>query len=81
MGIIQDAQKKVTPNCRYGHGDLERLKLKNEEGQSRGTIISTYLEIENMGSAMMDGRGYSVSVFRCQTCGYIELFDDGDYNG
>lgn len=81
MGIISNAQTKVTPNCRYGHGDLVRLKLRNEDGLPRGTIISTYLELENMGTAMMDGKGYSITLFRCPTCGYLEIFDDGDYNG
>jgi len=81
MGIISDAQKNVKPNCRYGHGDLERLRLFTEDRQPRGTIIPTYLEIPNTGAAISDGSGYTMTLYRCPKCGYTELFDDGVVNG
>lgn len=81
MGIVSEAQKKFTPNCRYGHGDLNKLRLLTFNNQPRGTIIPTYFEIPGSGPVTMDGNGYSIVLYRCDQCGYTELFDDGIANG
>jgi hypothetical protein len=80
MGTTSETVK-VTPMCRYGHGPLGRIRLLNHEEHPRGMVLPTYLEIPGMGPALMDGNGFSVTLFRCSTCGYLELFDDEVANG
>ena len=50
----------VTPECRYGHGRLVQAEDR------RWSLVS----IENQPLA------FTVKVFVCHTCGYMELFDD-----
>jgi hypothetical protein len=80
MGIISDAVK-VMPTCRYGHGALGRIRLENHEGIPRTMVIPTFLDALGMGPAFLDGKGYTVTVYRCSTCGYLEFFDDEVGNG
>jgi hypothetical protein len=71
----------LSPACRYGHGDLDRVALKNGEDEPRGMFLPTFRDIVGVGPALVDGSGYTIAAFRCATCGYIELFDDEALNG
>jgi hypothetical protein len=55
--------EKFTPNCRYGHGDLQ--KLQTVFGGEWGLVSST-LGVEVL---------FTGDLYICATCGYTELFD------
>ena len=64
----------MTPNCRYGHGDLVRQPdlwaldgMRNVKHLSPTQVIAEKLDHQ-----------FVVSLFTCQKCGYVELFDDED---
>ena len=54
---------KVTPTCRYGHGELFQVT-------NRGEIPEWSLL-----SGKSINVGFLVTMFECKECGYIELFD------
>ena len=80
MGIIKDT-RKITPTCRYGHGDLQKVSLFSHDRQLRGIALPTFLDVKGAGTALMDGSAYSIIAYRCPACGYLELFDDEVANG
>lgn len=53
---------KITPNCRYGHGDLLRVE---EETKAWGYVAPGKPTTMFLGN-----------LFMCKTCGYTEFFDD-----
>ena len=63
MGII-DAATKLTPTCKYGHGNL--ILITDGGANSSWALFAT------------SGRPrlFSMNVFTCKVCGYIEMFDD-----
>lgn len=69
--------KKITPICRYGHGEL---MIDADDSEPR---LWALLGVKKMGAgssghtAMMPtGSSYSFVMYQCRVCGYIELFDD-----
>jgi hypothetical protein len=63
---------KVTPECRYGHGELDwQVDPSGEISQ----FVLGGVHAEN-GQFTPTSRFFGVKLFRCSTCGYIELFDD-----
>lgn len=72
---------KVTPTCRYGHGDLEKVERSDPDHYwaFMGINIMKYTAGmpagEPLTSTSMDGTVFAVALYRCKTCGYIECFD------
>lgn len=64
----------ITPECRYGHGQLTevtgdpelryavRSVFKTQEGDQKIITESPY--------------AFTARLYRCRFCGYLELFDD-----
>ncbi len=73
-----------TPTCRYGHGNLEA-----QTGVEGYTWVIPAIDME----LFMDGDSwaqgwqaalpgvYTIRLFRCPTCGYVEMFDAEVPNG
>lgn len=58
---------KIVPNCRYGHGDLERVLPevdKNGEALPFGFTVRRYASLRFEGD-----------LYVCGSCGYTEFFD------
>lgn len=57
--------KLLTPNCRYGHGDLLRVTVggKTEEW----SLLATNPNIR--------AGAFNLALYVCPICGYSELFD------
>lgn len=65
----------ITPMCRYGHGPLEE---QTQDDEVRWSLPSITQSVSDTGQVAV-GAGpfaYSVRMYRCATCGYLELFDD-----
>lgn len=68
------------PSCRYGHGSLEKDQIEKDHFWG---IVGAQLKKMNatspVGAAIQESRPsggiYSVHIYRCPVCGYIELFD------
>ena len=78
---------KFTPTCRYGHGDLEVIP-RAPENHYWGLMGAHHLPLrvgmsvnKPLSATEASGRIYTVAIYRCSTCGYMELFDDGVRNG
>lgn len=69
--------RDFTPNCRYGHGPLGHIVLESISDAPRGLVLPTTLQTMGNEPLMLDGRGFTFTLYRCSTCGYLELFDDG----
>ena len=72
---------KIEPDCRYGHGKLEA----SPELWSLAGITATPMTCNSdcndaLDDVSMNGRAFTVLLYRCTTCGYIELFDDAEVN-
>lgn len=68
---------KVTPTCRYGHGDLKRNeRVWSLPGIDLVKMASDEDAKQPVYSVTQNGHGFSVCIYRCFVCGYIELFDD-----
>lgn len=64
---------EVTPLCKYGHG-----LLKLDTGAAEDDSIWGLESYKRFDGIMAVGKkAFTVSVFVCPTCGYIELFDEG----
>jgi len=78
---------KVVPTCRYGHGELVHVD-KHDENHRWGFMG---LSLINMQAGMEAGqplritkpseRVFTVQLYRCSECGYLEAFDDEVGNG
>lgn len=72
--------KNFQPTCRYGHGDLEQEKLG--PSQFWGVMGALVREIPpktllgQTTETVSSGALYTVNLYRCRVCGYVELFDD-----
>lgn len=70
----------MTPTCRYGHGELVRADPPDEHVFVLSSMKRTRLPDGNGGSVDIMFRPsepfYTLAVFQCQTCGYVELFDE-----
>ena len=77
---------QVTPTCKYGHGPLARLV--DDPADHRFALVGVtlpkpegFLQFAEQAPTHASGRVYSLAVFRCMTCGYLELFDDEKPHG
>lgn len=69
----------ITPNCRYGHGDLGEVQAgtasarwaiqEHQVSKVGGDAESTKLLTPGMSL-------FSLRIFKCPVCGYLEFFDD-----
>lgn len=68
-----------TPTCRYCSGEvLTRVEPPpaNEKEYKPPFFVIYAMAITHTGARSLPGPGFSVDVFRCAKCGYIELHDD-----
>lgn len=79
-GIIANAMK-FKPNCRYGHGDLMRTVFRSNDDSMRSLFLPTAKQLMEGAPLMADGSGFTVALYRCPKCGYLEIFDDEVENG
>ncbi|QNB08372.1 hypothetical protein G5S34_17515 [Herbaspirillum frisingense] len=78
-------QKDFQPLCRYGHGAL----IKDQLGPSQfwglmGAIVRETPPKTLLGQTtetVSSGVLFTVNLYRCKVCGYIELFDDSFDHG
>lgn len=65
----------VQPTCRYGHGPLMR---PDSEDDTRWVFGVTKKTEDADGKKALTELPYAFTVllYRCPICGYIELFDD-----
>lgn len=78
--------EKITPTCRYGHGPLNRDKPDtNHYWAVMGAVNIPLTAMSPVNKPISDTQSsnliYTVNLYRCETCGYIELFDDEIDNG
>lgn len=66
---------KIQPTCRYGHGNLEK-HLSPIDGVGYLLPGFRFTSTQTNDVALMGKAGFSVMLYECKTCGYIELFDD-----
>ena len=75
----------MTRTCRYGHGDLERLNDQTPAHQ--WALMGVKLAAPPEGTDLLPVKGrnvaidlsrrvFTVTIWRCQECGYLELFDE-----
>lgn len=69
----------LIPECRYGHGALQRIELQKINNKTRLLALATFAQTGPL--LGMDGGGFTVQMFRCPQCGYLELFDWQAQNG
>jgi hypothetical protein len=73
---------QVTPTCKYGHGNLERIKTGPTSfwglvgAAQRPARVDEMRAGDPLASLQASGAVYTVIVYRCLHCGYMELFDD-----
>ena len=70
MGLLNDSFL-FKPNCRYGHGDLDKVNNRVGYPNSFGLVGSHFDENGKPHPAGV----LAVDVFECKTCGYTELFE------
>src|SRR5260364_234136 len=81
------ADRNVTPTCRYGHGDLSKVE-RTPESHFWGLIGANTRHFRTgtpvgqpLSQTELSGRIYTLQLFRCSICGYLEFFDDNIVNG
>ena len=62
---------KFRPECKYGHGELY---LDNKTWALSGVEVTN--NPNNTFTTAWNGHAYTLKIYRCNTCGYLELFDD-----
>lgn len=66
--------EKVAPQCKYGHGNLERQPdLWAVQGVE---VLDT--KTDGLPDTRNTALQFTCSMFRCPRCGYLEMFDDED---
>lgn len=67
----------VTPTCRYGHGPL---LPHSPDAPADGYHLSSHRLFKDLlgttVGSMKTAPTFTVKLFRCATCGYLEMFDD-----
>ena len=70
---------KIEPQCRYGHGELTLSpELWSLAGMTATQMTCNSDCDDSLDDVAMNGRAFTVLVYRCECCGYIELFDDAE---
>lgn len=64
-------KQKVTPTCRYGHGELKIVNWKGD----KITFCAPAIDGD---SAVVLTKSFSFSIYECPICTYIEHHDDDD---
>lgn len=80
---------KVTPTCRYGHGDLEVANEGHDTNTHRWTLLGVTSQSFVAGSSVgtpltstgPSGNVFTLALYRCPVCGYLEMFDDEASHG
>lgn len=78
---------KVVPTCRYGHGNLEHVD-KNDVDHRWGLMGLSMIGVQPATDSeprliitKPSDRVFTVQLYRCPECGYLEAFDDEVGNG
>lgn len=87
----KNARMVITPTCRYGHGDLVEIPVPptlTDQGQGRpvqgehawafNSSILTRFAGTDIFFTDTGIASFTFMLFRCETCGYMELFDPPD---
>lgn len=85
---------KITPTCRYGHGELRQLTMPDSaDGATHSWGLAGVFQYQlrpgsSTASRVLAGpmiipsqNVYTMKAFRCTICGYMELFDDEGIDG
>ena len=59
----------IVPNCRYGHGNLQVVEIDDMPAHFFAPLASA--------RDVRLGLGYVFLIYKCPTCSYLELHDDG----
>lgn len=60
----------VKPDCRYGHGPLEKQSDPQFSNHDGGFMAMTAV-----GDKLMPVRGFILQIWKCVQCSYLELHD------
>lgn len=64
--------EQFIPTCRYGHGPL----TDEHAGTSPAPAAWGIMGMQSINNQlMMDHSVWTLKIYRCKTCGYLELFD------
>ncbi|WP_261524070.1 hypothetical protein [Burkholderia multivorans] len=78
---------EVIPTCRYGHGDLievDRIQKNHYWGFIGAEITSVGQPTDNgekVNVVNMSDHVFTMKLYRCPVCGYLEAFDYEDSDG
>lgn len=63
--------------CRYNHGNLEKISgVWAFSGITKEKVENPSFPHGFINRNDLNGTIYTASIYQCQKCGYIELFDD-----
>lgn len=74
MAVDHPQQISVERTCRYGHGQLDSI-------DGIWSLEGLRPQKSAVGGLASNGQVFTVRVFRCETCGYVELYDDMEVYG
>lgn len=86
LTLNPEKRMKIEPTCRYGHGALIEIARSPDEhywGFIGASLVPFRVEMSvdtPLEDTEVSGRIYTVSLFRCPSCGYLEVFDDEPSN-
>jgi hypothetical protein len=64
----------VEPTCKYGHGSMtEHKPPDNADGYYLGSFLRVMPESSE--GYVITPTIFTFSLYRCSTCGYLEMFD------
>ncbi|WP_186044277.1 hypothetical protein [Burkholderia gladioli] len=79
---------KVTPTCKYGHGELVTVDEKEIIDGAKhswaltGLLVKPYYAVSEVGAQpaltkdiSYSGHVFTLSAYSCKVCGYMEFFD------
>lgn len=80
---------KITPTCRYGHGELQESPRSPDNhcwGLIGATLTNQVVGATHFGTSIArvteaSGRVFTITLYRCPVCGYLEMFDDEALRG
>ena len=70
------------PTCKYGHGELKKEDgLWGLGGFDRYQLSVNSTVDTPINEVIRNERAFTLCVYRCSKCGYLEFFDDVIENG
>ncbi len=71
---------KITPICRYGHGELNLVNAGTSEQFMAPVTGSMFGEVRH-DMVVISPTAYSFSIYKCPSCSYLELHDPDSVEG